>query len=182
MALRLRDFIPGFFSQVLDLGGGTTIDEATGNISLAGSISPQSASVIDANASTLALTAAQSGSIVLLDRAAGVTVTLPTCAKGLTYTFVVKTAVTSNAYKVITKTTASEFIIGGVALVEASDTNSGLGAFFDGSTDVAISSNGTTTGGIIGTVFTLTAISSTQLAITGVVAGSGTLATPAATS
>jgi hypothetical protein len=137
--------------------------------------------IIDATAATLGLTASQANSIILLDRAAGVTVTLPPPAIGLNFSFAVKTAVTSNNHKVITDA-GTTLILGGVTMTEAADTNAGLGALFNGTTHVSILMNGTTTGGIIGTFFNLTCVTATQWVIEGIVAGSGTLATCASTS
>lgn len=153
----------------------------TGAVTFSGSRSGGTRNVVDSNAATLTLTAAQSTSVVLLDRAAGTTVTLPAPVVGLSYTFAVNTSVTSNNHKVITDA-GTTFILGGVAMVEAADTNSGLGALFNGTTHVSILMNGTTTGGLIGTYFDLICVTATQWVISGIVAGSGTLSTPASTS
>ena len=123
----------------------------------------------------------ESGALCLLDRAAGVVYTLPTPVAGMQFEFLQTVTITSNTAKVITKTPASEFILGQVNLQIAAAATT-LAAAFDGSTHVAITSNGTTTGGVIGSRFKLTALSSTVWAIEGVVAGSGSIATPAATS
>lgn len=148
---------------------------------IAGNLSGFSTPVLDSSAATLTLTAAQSGSLILLDRAAGTTVTLPAPVVGLNFSFAVKTTVTSNNHKVITDA-GTTFILGGVTMTEAADTNAGLGALFNGTTHISILMNGTTTGGIIGTFFNLTCVTATQWAIEGIVAGSGTLATCASTS
>lgn len=137
--------------------------------------------VTDVTTATQTLTSSQSGSLILLDRAAGVTVTLPAPIVGLNFSFCVKTAVTSNNHKVITDA-GTTFILGGVVMTEAADTNAGLGALFNGTSHISILMNGTTTGGIIGTFFNLYCVTATQWAIEGIVAGSGTLATCASTS
>lgn len=137
--------------------------------------------VISGVGATRQLLASESGSLCLMDSAAGVVYTLPTPVVGMQFEFQTTVSRTSNAHKVITKTIASEFILGvvDVILVAAATT---LACAFNGTTHVAISSNGTTTGGVIGDRYRLTAISTTQWAIDGVLSGSGTLATPAATS
>lgn len=166
------------------LGGSAVFDMSASSGTFkfpTGSVTNAYANVIDSSTATLTLTAAQSGSTVLLDRAAGTTVTLPAPVVGLQFSFVVATAVTSNNHKVITDA-GTTFILGGVVMTEAADTNAGLGALFNGTTHLAILMNGTTTGGIIGTAFNLTCVTSTQWAIEGIVAGSGTLATCASTS
>lgn len=130
---------------------------------------------------TRQLLAKESGALCLFDRAAGVVYTLPTPVIGMQFEFQTTVTATSNAHKVITKTIASEFILGLVDILIAASATT-LAAAFNGTTHVAISMNGTTTGGVIGDRFRLTAISSTQWVIDGVVSGSGSIATPAATS
>lgn len=151
----------------------------TGGIS--GNIQGGKQPVINPSGATLTLTAAQSGSIVTLNAATGVTITLPAPVIGLNYTFTVTTSVTSNNHKVITDA-GTTLILGGVVMTEASDTNAGLAALFNGTTHIAILMNGTTTGGLIGTTFNMYCVTATQWNIEGIVAGSGTLATCASTS
>ena len=94
--------------------------------------------------------------------------------------FMTSVTITSNAAKIITNL-ATEFILGDVQIIlDAAATT--LAAAANGSTHRALSSNGTTTGGVIGGRFRVTAISTTQWLIDGFVNGSGTLATPFATS
>lgn len=133
-----------------------------------------------AGGSTRTLTAAQTGSTILMDTASGTVVTLPAPVVGLKYTFIISNTVTSNSHKVITNA-GTVFMVGMVGLMEASAA-AALGALFDGSANVAITMNGSTTGGIKGTRFTLECISATVWEISGLVAGSGSLSTPAANS
>lgn len=123
----------------------------------------------------------ESGALCLFDRAAGVVYTLPTPVIGMWFEFQTTVTITSNSAKVITKTPASEFILGLVNMLIAAAATT-LAAAFNGTTHVAITMNGSTTGGVIGDRFRVTAISSTQWVIDGVVSGSGSIATPAATS
>jgi len=138
--------------------------------------------IISSSGATRQLLASESGSTCLFDSAAGVVYTLPTPVIGMTFNFQTTVTITSNAAKVITKTVASEFIGGGI--ISANATVASSGDFFtaDGATHVAISENGTTTGGVIGDNFTLTAVSTTLWLISGLNSGSGTNATPFATS
>lgn len=122
----------------------------------------------------------ESGALCLFDRAAGVVYTLPTPVIGMQFEFQTVVTITSNAAKVITKTIASEFILGLVDILIAASATT-LAAAFNGTSHVAISMNGTTTGGVIGDRFRVTAISTTQWVIDGVVSGSGSIATPAST-
>jgi hypothetical protein len=95
---------------------------------------------------------------------------------GTTYTFIITTA--SSAVKVITA--ASNFLLGGTSMSTADAAANNYIA--NGTTIRSINLNGTTTGGIAGSFFTITAITSTQWLIQGELIGSSTLATPFATS
>lgn len=124
------------------------------------------------------LTAAQSGALVLLNDATGHVIRLPTPAAGMSFEFLATVAVTSNEYKVITKTIASEFLIGAVISGNLTVATSGDVFQANGTSHVSIKENGSTTGGLIGDNFKVTAISSTQWAIEGTQVGSGTNADP----
>jgi hypothetical protein len=123
----------------------------------------------------------ESGALCLFDRAAGIVYTLPTPVEGMDFEFLVTVAVTTNAHKVITAA-ATQFLVGGIIMGDVTVAQSGDYFEADGTTIVAISAAGTTTGGLLGERYRLTAISTTQWAIHGVAHGAGTLATPFATS
>ena len=129
---------------------------------------------------TRTLTAKESGALCLFDRAAGVVYTLPTPVIGMQFEFATTVTITSNAAKVITSA-ATEFILGDLQMILVGAATT-LAAAANGTTHRAVSSNGSTTGGVIGDRYRLTAISSTQWLIDGYVSGTGTLATPFATS
>ena len=130
----------------------------------------------------------ESGSLVVFDVAAGAVVTLPTPVAGMEFEFLVTTTITSNNAKIITNS-SSVFLLGEV-LMYTTATASPAGFAFNGSTHVACTMNGTTTGAIIGTRIKVTALpttsatatTSTQWFIEGAIVGSGIIATPAATS
>lgn len=126
------------------------------------------------------LTAKQSGALVLMDAAAGYTITLPAPVAGMQFEFLQTVTQTSGSQKIMTDA-ATTFILGEVLTITTA-TASPAGFAFNGSSHIAYLSNGTTSGGIIGTTLKFTALSSTVWAITGVVVGSGTIATPASTS
>lgn len=137
-------------------------------------------SVIQSVGATRTLTQGESGALCLYDRAAGVVYTLPTPVVGLEFTFMTSVTITSNAAKVICST--GSFILGTI-FGYTTDVTEIDGFSADGAADVAISSNGSTTGGVIGGRYTLTAISTTQWLITGnVFCGTSTPSTPVATS
>lgn len=138
--------------------------------------------IIQSVGATRTLLAEESGALCLFDRAAGVVYTLPTPVEGMQFEFSTTVLVTSNSYKVITATPASQFIVG--SLMGGSLTVADSGDVFqgDGTTHVAITMGGSTTGGLVGGSFKLTAISSTQWLVEGDFVASGTVATPFATS
>lgn len=137
--------------------------------------------VIQGVGATRALTAGESGALCLFDRAAGVVYTLPTPVVGMQFEFEATVAVTTNAYKVITAA-STQFLLGSVIMGDSTIATSGDVFEADGTTIVAITEDGATKGGLIGDHFVVTAISATQWVIHGVLRGTGTLATPFATS
>ena len=137
--------------------------------------------VIQSVGATRQLLAEESGALCLFDVASGVVYTLPTPVEGMWFEFIVTVSVTSNAHKVITKA-ATQFLIGKVIMGDVTVAQSGDVFTADGSTIVALSAAGSTTGGLLGETYKVVAISTTQWAIDGVCHGAGTLATPFATS
>jgi len=81
--------------------------------------------------------------LCLFDRAAGNVYTLPTPAEGMQFSFLATVAVTSNVQKVITETIATQFLIGAVNSTKLAAAKASFQA--NGTSHVAISSNGTTT-------------------------------------
>jgi hypothetical protein len=132
---------------------------------------------IDADAATLTLTAEDSGKTIFLNRATGCEVTLPDPEVGLTFHFVVRTAVTSNDYSINGAETTHLFA-GRVLNMDTDSSN--VMAYFtaDESDDDVMSLNGSTTGGLKGDNFTVTCISPTRWYVEGLVTGTGTVATP----
>lgn len=130
------------------------------------------------------LLANQSGALCLWDAAAGFIFTLPAPVIGMWFEFEVTVTATSVNHKVITDA-GTTFIIGAVhAIAIATTPSSTAGPFafsFNGSSHIAVLMNGTTTGAVIGTRLRLDCITATQWAVTGLVIGSGNLATPAST-
>ena len=137
--------------------------------------------VIQSVGATRTLLPKESGALCLFDRAAGVVYTLPTPSEGMQFEFSATVLVTSNSYKIITAA-ATQFLIG--SLMGGSLTVADSGDVFqaDGTTHVAITMGGSTTGGLVGGKIKLTAISSTQWLVEGDFVASGTVATPFATS
>lgn len=141
-----------------------------------------SRNLISGLGATATLLSSQCGSTVLLDRAAGIVVTLPAPSVGCFFDFVVTTSVTSSAYKFSTATQGTDFIVGTYIDIDTDTSNATLGMSCNGSTHDNFSMNGTTTGGLIGSHFRLTAVTSTLWLVEGVQEGSGAVATSCATS
>lgn len=133
--------------------------------------------VIAEGVATRTLIAAESGSLCVFDTAAGVLYTLPTPVVGMYFDFM-PSITTTGEYKVITKTIASEFMLGAVFSYTTTVTLSD--AFeANGSTHVSINHDGGATGGDQGGIYRLTAISTTQWLITGTLyCGTTTPTTP----
>lgn len=137
--------------------------------------------VIGEAVATRTLLAKESGALCLLDVAAGVVYTLPVPAVGMQFEFLVTVAVTSNAHKVITDA-GTTFLVGGIIMGDVTVATSGDYFEANGTSIVALSAAGSTTGGLLGERYKVTCLNSTQWGIDGVCHGAGTLATPFATS
>lgn len=123
-----------------------------------------------------------SGALCLWTTAAGYLYTLPPIDAvdvGTWFEFAVHTTITSSAAKVITS--SGDFLVGN--FIQSTDgTYTSASRAADGTTIVAWSGNGSTTGGLIGDWFKVTAINSTQWHIFGMGMATGSEATPFATS
>lgn len=140
--------------------------------------------VINDLGATRTLSVDESGALVVLNRAAGIVVTLPLAVPGLYYDFVVTTSVTTNSYKVITGA-ATEFLVGGYTNVDT-DTSNAVAVFTgNGSTHIAVTqaaASTNSTGGLIGSKLRFTCLSATRWMVEGIVQGAGSPATAFATS
>ena len=118
---------------------------------------------------------------MLLDRAAGIVVTLPPPVVGMSFEFGTTVQRTSNAYKIITNAT-TVFLVGAVMAGDPTIATSGDIFTADGTTHVALTNDGDTKGGFVGENFKFRAISATQWLIQGLVIGTGTMVTGFTTS
>jgi len=130
---------------------------------------------------TRTLTAAQNGTTVLLAKADGVIITLPAAVVGRRFKFVVLTSVTSNAYKLSTATQGTEFFDGSYNSFQDAAVASTVFTG-DGATHDNLSMNGTTTGGLLGTVLWVECFATNLWTVTGWNRGSGAEVTSFATS
>ena len=164
----------------------STVDQNYEQLSYSASNTPSqhkgaARKIISDGVATRTLTVKEAGSLCLFDRAAGVVYTLPNITAntiGMFFDFRTVVTITSNAAKTQTANAAT-FILGDVQMILVGAATT-LAVAWNGSSHVAISSNGSTTGGVIGDQYRLTAINTTQWLIEGIVSGTGALATPAA--
>ena len=136
--------------------------------------------VIGDAVATRTLTARESGATCQFDAAAGVVYTLPPPVIGMEFEFVTTVSVTSGSHKIITDASTT-FLLGAVHMFTIA-TASTAGFSFNGTTHLACTSNGSTTGGLVGSRVKVRALSATQWFIEANMVGSGVIVTPAATS
>ena len=178
-------------SNVLVKGGGAGVAPSASSITDNGTVVTYGEAqapygqVIDSSTATTSLTISQCNSLVLLDRAAGTQVNLPSVATapvGCTFSFFVKTTVTSNQNKTIVNSADTTTFIGGTVQLIAAGSGTTSGFTCNGSTHLDILGNGTTTGGVVNSpIYTLTLASSTLWVVNGNILQTGTAATPCST-
>jgi hypothetical protein len=131
---------------------------------------------ISITASTFAPLASQhTGAVLLLNRAAGVTVTLPAATgSGATFRFITATTVTSNNN--VVQVTGDDIMVGGAWL--AQDAGDTAVMFETASDSDTITMNGSTKGGIKGDEILLTDIAADTWWVRVMGSATGTEATP----
>jgi hypothetical protein len=92
---------------------------------------------------------------------------------GTSYTFVVETAATALAIK----TDGTDKFVGSVLMV-ATDASGATTGYAPAAANDVINLDGSTTGGIAGSTITVTVMAANKYMVTGVLLGSGTVATP----
>ena len=153
--------------------------------SLAGFINSGYNSVVSLTANTTITVAAHAGRALLTNDADGV-FTLPSivvtepddktdpnqlCNLGAQFTFIVVTAATD--MDIVTDGT--DKFVGGLYTGVTDATGK---TFISGASNDVITQNGSTKGGLAGSIITVTAIASAKYAVEGIILGSGTLVTP----
>jgi hypothetical protein len=135
------------------------------------------------SSAAVTLKKSQSNGAFLFDRASGTSYTLPVPSVGLDFTFYVSVLQTTGANVVVTSG-ASVFLLGSVIMFSGEAVTPAVnvgpyGFLANGTTFVRHTSNGTTTGGGIGSWMRYHCISATQWLVTGVLKSpSGNMATP----
>lgn len=125
------------------------------------------------------LTVDESGATITFDTAAGQAITLPAIGAddvGMYFDFVV--VVTGTGTYSVTTDAATTFIGGGVGMHSTTVAQGGLTAVADPTATVACTMDSDVTGRLVGGGFRMVAYSTTTWAISGNLAGVGTLATP----
>jgi hypothetical protein len=95
--------------------------------------------------------------------------------EGVTYTIWVPTTISTSSLKI--GTDGTDKFVGSLLSVDT-DSSGAVVGFTAASTNDYINLNGTTTGGVAGTWIQIVAIAANKYMVTGVVNGSGTVATP----
>lgn len=154
--------------------GGTALGSTAAEVDAECDVSTR---LVAATAATLAVTAAaHAGRIVLLDRAAGVTATLPAATgSGNVYRFIVKTTVTSNS-NIIKVADNTDVMAGALTVTDRADGSTATFGTVAASDTITL--NGGTTGGFVGGLITLVDVATDLWSVSGVVVGNGTEATP----
>lgn len=178
--------------KVIPAGSGTTevqIIDASSTQTLTNKTltSPSiKSSVVASTSAAVTLTAAQSGGTFLMDRASGTSYTLPAPVVGLEFYFINSVLQTTGANVVVTDA-GTTLVTGSIVMFSGENVtpSATLGPkqfAGNGSSHIKVTTNGTTTGGGIGTILQVLCISSTLWYVTGVVnSPSGSLATPFST-
>lgn len=194
MALDFKNYEPALMQGAVQALGATAF---TGAITMSSTLAVSGVTSLTGNVlashvvtasggTTRTLLAANTGSINQFDSAAGITYTLPVPAVGLYYDFITTTLQTSSAHVVVTDA-GTTFLVGTVYAFsgEKVTPSSTLGPYqlaANGTSHIKYTSNGTTTGGGIGTSLRFTCISASLWFVSGFVnSPSGTIATPFST-
>ncbi len=153
--------------------------------SLAGFISAGNANVVSLTADTSITVASHSGKVLTCNDADG-KFTLPSIVAtapgedtdpnqtnnlGATFIFIVETAATDMDIL----TDGTDKFVGGLYTGVTDDTGK---TFISGASNDVITMNGTTKGGLAGSIVKVTAMASAKYAVEGIILGSGTLVTP----
>lgn len=149
-------------------------DTATRRVKYAGG--GEVAAPVAQTAATLAVTAAEhSNRPIVLNRAAGVTATLPAATgSGARYVFVNATTVTSNNH--IIQVTGNDVFIGKAIITQ--DAGDTLVSFECASDSDTITMNGSTKGGLKGDIIEIIDVAADTYHVTANLTGTGTEATP----
>ena len=137
----------------------------------AGQIKGVARSII-ADGTTIAIAAADSGGLIVLDSGAAAAFTLPAAVVGLTYDVIIPVA--TNAATTFT-CAAGEFYEGTYYLLAVDTDAVPFEITGDGSADDVMTINGTTMGGLVGGTMNLTCVTAGKWMLSGALLASGSL-------
>lgn len=167
----LPDGVVGVFSTL------TATTAALTNLTVSGTFTPGTTvnAPVAVTASTLAVTQAlYSGKTIVQNAASGCAISLPAATgTGSRYRIYVKTTITSVG--VVITTAGSDVFSGGILVTKTSD---GTVLASNSTANKTITLNGTTTGGIAGTLVEFQDMASGVWGVTGYATASGSIATP----
>lgn len=145
---RLRTYMAGQLASAVAITGGTI-----SGVTMSNNTSVNSPVAV--TSSTVTITqAANAGRTTYLNRAAGITATLPAATgTGATYTFVIGATVTTPSTIIKVANSSDAFI--GFSQVVSDNSAAVLGYIAAANTDDTITLNGTTTGGYAGDIITI---------------------------
>jgi len=154
----------------------TNLDvDTSGNVTTTGYVSSYD-NVVDITDATYSVASTQSGAVFTLNRAAGIVVTLPTAAAGLSYTFIVGTTFTG-AGQINTENTSD--LYSGFAQICDPATATDVNTFIpDASNDDTIDLGSAGQGWLVGGIIRLKATTAAVWHCEAFLHGDGTLATP----
>jgi len=171
--------------------------------SLGGMYQQGPATVVDITSSTTLNPVAHGGRIISVGGtlAANITLTLPTINtsanpatsgpgqdpntinnEGVVYTIWVPTTIATSSLKIGTTSGSSDLFIGTLLMVDTDSSGATVGFTANGSSNDFINLNGGTTGGVAGSYIQIVAIAANKYVVSGVLNGTGTVATPFADS
>lgn len=142
--------------------------------------------VISGLGATRTLNEGESGSLIVLDKADGIVITLPAVTAGANagtwFEFMVGVTCTSNSYKIITGA-GTELMVGSIINCDT-DTSDAVAIWKSlvATSNISVNLNGTTKGGVKGDRIRVTNINATTWVVEGVLNGNGVVVTPFATS
>lgn len=165
-------------TNIIDAAGfsqsGTLISASALQINQAANIGIRNTAITTATA--VMTVAANNAQVILLDRAAGITVTLPAASgSGAMFTFIVKTTASGGSY--IIKVANSSDVMTGTAVL-GSDTAAGALLFNTLAASDTITMNGVGTGGTAGARVVIRDVATNLFYVDVVTNASGTEATP----
>tara|TARA_R110001592_G_scaffold81101_2_gene241011 strand:- start:1267 stop:1824 length:558 start_codon:yes stop_codon:yes gene_type:complete len=170
----------GGFEQISKTAGTgaitTNLDiDSSGNITTTGYVSSY-ANVSSITDATKSVESTDSGTVYTLNRAAGIVVTLPTAAAGLSYTFIVGTTFTGAGQ--INTDNASDLFSGFATIFDPATATDNNTFIPDASDDDTIDLGTAAQGWLVGGVIRLVATSAAVWHCEAFLHGDGTLATP----